>query len=42
MALGFVNRPHFQDCIDQVTWIPLDQPNKLKVISEDNIKTVIE
>lgn len=42
MALRFINRPHFQDCLDQVTWIPLDNPNILKVVSEDNIKIVIE
>ena len=42
MALRFVNRPHFQDCLDQVTWIPLDNPNKLKVISEEGIITVTE
>ena len=42
MALKFVNRPHFQDCLDQVTWIKLDSPEILKVVSEDGIITVTE
>lgn len=42
MALRFVNRPHFQECLDQVTWIPLDSPEILKVVSEDGIIIVTE
>ena len=42
MELKFVNRQHFQDCLDQVTWIKLDSPEILKVVSEDGIITVTE